>query len=70
MDASGKPSKCRKEQYVWADIDHFSYWTLMNETTPLANGGVPLVWIIVPVVGIVIVILALIYFRRSRGGSN
>lgn len=59
-----------EEQYVWADIDHFSYWTLMSETTPPANGGVPIVWIVVPVVGIVIVILVLIYFRRSRGGSN
>jgi len=59
-----------EEQYVWADIDHFSYWVLMSETAPSIGEGVPIVWIVVPVVGIVIVILALIYFRRSRGGSN
>jgi len=59
-----------EEQYLWADIDHFSYWTLMSETTPSANGGVPLVWIVVPVVAIVIIILGLIYFRRRKVVGN
>ncbi len=59
-----------EEQYVWADIDHFSYWTLMSETTPPANGGVPLVWIVVPVVAIVIVVLGIIYFRRRKVVGN
>lgn len=58
-----------EEQYVWADIDHFSYWTLMSETTPPANGGVPIIWIVVPVVSIVIVVLALFYFRRRKVGD-
>lgn len=58
-----------EEQYVEADIDHFSYWALMSETTPPANGGVPIVWIIVSVVSIVIVVLALFYFRRRKVGD-
>lgn len=59
-----------EEQYVWADIDHFSYWALMGETGYPAGEGVPLVWIIVPIVGIVIVVLVLFYFRRRKVVEN
>jgi len=55
-----------EEQYVWADIDHFSYWALMSETVPPATGGVSLVWIVVPVICVVIAILVLLYFRRHK----
>lgn len=59
-----------EEQYVWADIDHFSYWALMSETTPSVGEEVPIVWIIVPIVAIVIVVLILFYFRRRKAGEN
>jgi len=49
-----------EEQCVWADIDHFSYWAL------IATGGVPIVWIVVPVICVVIAILVLLYFRRHK----
>jgi len=55
-----------EEQYVWADIDHFSYWTLIGETSASTTGGVPLVWIIVPVVAVVILLLVLFYFCRRK----
>ncbi|HEY33033.1 MAG TPA: hypothetical protein G4O10_08010 [Dehalococcoidia bacterium] len=54
------------EHYVSADIEHFSYWTLLGETTPTEEEGVPIVWIIVPVVCVVIAVLALLYLRRQR----
>jgi len=51
-----------EEQYVWAEIDHFSYWALMSETAP-PEEGVPIVWIIVPVVGVVVAVVVVIYLR-------
>ncbi len=51
-----------EEHYVWAEIDHFSYWTLMGETAP-PEEGVPIVWIIVPVVGVVVAVVVVIYLR-------
>lgn len=55
-----------EEHYVWAEIDHFSYWALMGETAPPAEEGVPIVWIIVPIVVAVVAVLALLYFRLRR----
>ncbi|MFB0500178.1 MAG: hypothetical protein ACETWO_02730 [Candidatus Hadarchaeaceae archaeon] len=55
-----------EEHYVWAEIDHFSYWALMGETAPPADEGVPIVWIIVPIVVAVVAVLALLYFRFAK----
>lgn len=52
-----------EEHYVWAEVDHFSYWALMGETALPAEEGVPIVWIIVPVFGVVVAVLVLLYFR-------
>jgi len=52
-----------EEHYVWAEVDHFSYWALMGETALPAEEGVPIVWIIVPVICVVVAILALLYSR-------
>lgn len=57
-----------EEQYVWADIDHFSHWVLMSESA--SSEGVPLGWIIVPVVAVVVVVLVLFYFRRRKVVGN
>ena len=57
-----------EEHYVWAEIDHFSLWALLGETAPPAEEGVPIALIIVPVVGVVVVVLVLLYFRWYKGG--
>jgi hypothetical protein len=55
-----------EEHYVRAEIDHFSYWALMGEAAPPAEEGVPVVWIIVLVIGVVVVVIGLFYFRLRR----
>lgn len=52
-----------EERYVWAEIDHFSYWALMGEIAPPAEEGVPIALILVPIVGAVVAVLVLLYFR-------
>lgn len=52
-----------EERYVWAEIDHFSYWALMGEIAPLAEEGVPIALILLPIVGAVVAVLVLLYFR-------
>lgn len=55
-----------EEQYVWAEIDHFSHWALMAETT-LPEEGVPIIWIVVPIICVVTAILVMLYHRRKGG---
>ena len=52
--------------YVWAEIGYFSYWALMGETAPPAEEGVPVIWIIVLVIGVIVALLILLNFRLRR----
>jgi len=50
-------------KYVWADIDHFSIWALFGESAA-AEEGVPIVWIVVPVICVIAVFGAILLIRR------
>ncbi len=55
-----------EENCVWAEIAHFSYWTLVGEIAPPAEEVIPVVWIVVLVIGVVTAFMGLLYFSFRR----
>jgi len=55
-----------EEQYVWAEIDHFSYWALMGETAPPAGEGLTIIGAIAAIVIAAIAAVLIVVKRRRR----